>query len=79
MDRLSEWKAARIFEAGKGKGIAIGILIAIGIIAIIVIAVLKIQWLKKHMDCHDCCEDDFDDFICEDENCECNECSTEEQ
>jgi hypothetical protein len=77
MDRLSEWKASRIFEAGKGKGIAIGILVAIVLIAVIVIGVLKIQWLKKHMDCNECCEDDFEDFVCEQEGCECPDCTTE--
>ena len=63
------------FRAYEKRGIVIGILIALAIVAVIAIGIVKYLWLKKQFDglCYDLDDlyDDEDD-LCE-EGCDCGE------
>ena len=60
MTKLKEWKMAQQIQSSGKRGMIIGMCVAILIIVAVVIAIIKIDWLKKTFG-RDCCCDDYDD------------------
>jgi len=76
-ERFNEFKAVEKIRAYEKRGIVIGMLIALGIIALVTTAILKYLWLKKQFDglaydLDDLYDDeDFDDDDCCEDDCCC--------
>jgi len=73
MSKVNEWKLAQKIQASGQRGVIIGIVIAILFITAVVLAILKIHWLKKTFGCLHCdldeLGDDFVDVDCDDDGC----------
>jgi len=88
MQKLKDgWKDLHLiekFQSYEKRGIVIGMLIALGVIALVTIAIVKYLWLKKQFDglCYDLDDLYDDEDFLEDEEEEtpcCDEsCKTEE-
>lgn len=58
MTKLREWKLAQKLQGSGRCGILFGMCIAALIIFVVILAIVKISWLKRHC----CCNmDEFDD------------------
>ena len=57
MTKLSNWKLAHKLQQSNKKGIITGLVIAVVILTLIVVAIVKIQWIKKQLGVG---QDDFD-------------------
>jgi len=61
MNKLSDWSLAKKLQENKKAGIITGVLVALVVVALIVAIVLKVRWLKKQYECHECdLDDDFE-------------------
>ncbi|MCL1842664.1 MAG: hypothetical protein FWF79_02515 [Defluviitaleaceae bacterium] len=49
--KISEWKLAQKIQASGRRGVIIGLLIALAIIAAVVITIIKVNWIKKNFGC----------------------------
>jgi len=56
-----------MLDARSKRGIIIGICIAVLIIAAIVLAIVKINWIKKTFGLGCCCDDFDDDYFLDDD------------
>jgi len=61
MTKLKEWKMAQKIQASGKRGMIIGMCVSILIIVAVIIAIVKIDWLKKTFGRGGCCCDDYDD------------------
>ena len=76
-EKWDDLKLVEKFQAYEKRGIVIGLLIALAVVAIATIATVKYLWLKRQFDglCYDLDDlyDDEDDFCdedcCEEEGC----------
>ena len=60
--KLPNWKLAKKLQASNKKGIITGLIIAAVVLTLIVLAIVKMQWLKKQFGCMECDMDLDDDF-----------------
>jgi hypothetical protein len=73
-DCIKDFNLMEKFKTYEKRGIIIGLIIALVIIAITTIAIVKYLWLKKQFDglCYDL-DDLYDDEDFCDEDCDCDE------
>ncbi|MDR0272209.1 MAG: hypothetical protein LBI27_02700 [Clostridiales bacterium] len=64
--KISEWKLAQKIQASGRRGMIIGICIGVLLIAVIILAVVKIVWMKKNCCCE--CDGFDDDYYIDDED-----------
>jgi len=65
MSRLKEWKIAKKVAASGKRGIVVGILIAVFVLALVAVAIIKFSWIKKTFFCNSL--DDLDDYYLDDD------------
>lgn len=68
MTKLKEWKLAQKIEASGRRGIIIGMCVAVLIIAAVIIAIVKIQWIKRNFCACDINDFDDDYYLDDDED-----------
>jgi hypothetical protein len=78
MSKLSEWKMAQKLNASGKRGMIIGMCVAIIIIVAVIIAIVKIKWVKKNLG-YDMGEFDEDYYLDEDDIDENGCCYTDEK
>lgn len=68
--RLTDLHLLEKFRNYEKRGIVIGIIIALAVVAVVAIAIIKYLWLKKQFDglCYDL-DDLYDDADFDDEEC----------
>ena len=57
MTKLSNWKLAKKLRASNKKGVITGLVIAAVVLTLVIVAIVKIQWIKKQLGVG---EDEFD-------------------
>ena len=77
MSKPNEWKLVQKIQASERRGIILGLVIAVTVLAITTIAIVKYRWIKNKMEClHydlDDLDDDFDDDDDDDDEHCCDE------
>jgi hypothetical protein len=79
MNKLSEWKLAQKLNESGRRGMIIGMCVAILIIVAVIIAIVKIKWVKRTFNGYDMGDLDEDYYLDEDDIDENGCCYTNEK
>jgi len=71
MSKLTESRLACRLKECNRAGIITGLVIAVVVITLVVIAVMKMQWIKKQLGRVDCDDDMFDEDFDFEDDCTC--------
>ena len=61
MNKLASLKLAQKLQASNKRGIITGLVIAAVLLTLIVVAIIKLQWIKEKLGCCGDCDIDLDD------------------